>query len=264
MDMSKLNVVINRIYSDYFMPSRLPIYEEILKKAISLRYNIVTVRDFCLNQNEYLPNSKIFINRHDIDTDIPTAKEFFKIEQRLGIKASYYFRTTTFNVDFCRQLENFGSEASYHFEEIATYCKKYHIKTNNEAINALSMIKKTFEDNFNTFQATAGYKLVTVASHGDFVNRFLKLANHEITKDDNLRKKLGILAETYDSFKDSFFYISDRSYPEYFYPIDPFKAMENKEPLIYMLTHPRQWRHSFKHNTIDNIKRLFEGIKYKL
>ncbi len=31
-----------------------------------------------------------------------------------------------------------------------------------------------------------------------------------------------------------------------------------------MLTHPRHWRANYKENTIDNIKRLFEGIKWGL
>ena len=90
--MGKLTVIKNRIYSDYLMPSRLEEYENIIKKLNEESYIHITFREYRKLLNNKKLEGKYFINRHDIDTDIATAKEFFKIEKKYNVKASYYFR----------------------------------------------------------------------------------------------------------------------------------------------------------------------------
>ena len=99
-----LKNMFNRIYSDYFMPSRLDEYERIIKKTLELKYKILSVRDFYyLIKNNKLDKSKrYFINRHDVDTDVGTAKEKFNIEKKYNVKASYYFRLSTLDYNFMK------------------------------------------------------------------------------------------------------------------------------------------------------------------
>mgnify|MGYP006145381963 CR=1 FL=1 len=63
----------------------------------------------------------VLVHRHDIDTDLPTARRMFALEQKHGVRASYYFRLSTLDFGLMRDIERYGSEASYHYEEIATY-----------------------------------------------------------------------------------------------------------------------------------------------
>lgn len=263
--MERLKTIKNRIYSDYFMPSRLGEYEEIIKKLVENGYEHLTLKKYCYKfKNNLLENKKYFINRHDIDTDVATAKEFFKIEKKHGVKATYYFRLSTLDIEFMKEIEEYGSEASYHFEEIAQFAKDNHIKTKDEILNRLDEIKEIFKNNFETIEKKLGKKLKMVCSHGDFVNRKLDIINNEITKDINFRKELGIICETYDEdIMNSFdIYIADRPYPTFYTPKSIFEYIIGKERIICMLSHPRQWRVAPLINTMDNIKRVIEGIKW--
>jgi len=119
-----LKTIIKRLYSDYFMQSRLGEYEKIISKLKNIGYQQITVKEYKnLLDNKNL-KGKYLINRHDIDTDVLTAKAFFEIEKKYKVKATYYFRLSTLDFDFMKELEEYGSEASYHFEEIATFAKK--------------------------------------------------------------------------------------------------------------------------------------------
>jgi len=262
--MERLTTIKNRIYSDYFMPSRMEEYEKVIKNLCDENYTHITFRDYkkALDEGK-LENKKYFINRHDIDTDVATAKEFFKIEKKYNVKATYYFRLSTLDFDFMREIEAYGSEASYHFEEIAQYCKDNHIKSRDEAISRMSDIKNIFKNNFKMIENKVGVKLHTVCSHGDFVNRKLNIINHEITGDKLLREELGIICETYDKdIMNSFnIYVSDAPYPIFYRPNSIFDYI-GKKNIICMLSHPRQWRTDIVINTLDNIKRVWEGFRW--
>ena len=261
--MGRLTTLKNRIYSDYLMPSRLDEYESILKKLNENGYKHITFKEYKKLLETNRLEGKYFINRHDIDTDVATAKEFFKIEKKYNAYASYYFRLSTLDFDFMREIEDSGSEASYHFEEIATFAKEHHIKSKNEILNRLNEIKDNFKQNFKMIEQKLGFKLSTVCSHGDFANRALKIVNNELTKDKSLREELGIICETYDKdIMNSFdIYVSDRPYPIFYTPKSVFEYI-GKAEIICMLTHPRQWRTNFTINTLDNFHRLYEGLKW--
>jgi len=108
-----------------------------------------------------------------------------------------------------------------------------------------------------------GTKLRSVASHGDFVNRNLKIINNEITKDDALRERLGIEVEAYDKIlMDSFdAYISDRPYPMFWYPANPIEFINNCN-IICIMTHPRNWGRSVVSNIKQNLTRVLEEISW--
>lgn len=265
--MGKITNIVNRIYADFIMPSRLNEYETLIKKSLEKNYIHLSVIEYYekLLRNLLDPNKKYFVHRHDIDTDIKTARKFFDTEQKYNIKASYYFRLSTLDFKLMKEIDAYGSEASYHFEEIAQFCKDNHIKNTNGVYENLDKIKENFSNNFFFIEKNLGYKIQSVASHGDFINRKLKIINNEITNDMRLRYKLGIILETYDDeFKSSFdIYISDKEHPIYYSPINIFDAIGKEEyKKIYMLTHPRQWQTNFKVNFCDNIKRIYEGLTW--
>jgi hypothetical protein len=263
MDMGKLAIIKNRIYGDYFIPSRLDEYERLVKTSSEIGYEHTTFRNY--NQklkNGSLGNQKYFINRHDIDTDVATAKKFFEIEKKYNAKATYYFRLSTLDFEFMKEIEEYGSEASYHFEEIASYAKKNHIKSEDEIIKHLDKIKEEFKKNFQMTESKMGkIKLQTVCSHGDFANRKLGIVNNMITKDLKLREELGIECETYDkNIMESFdIYLSDGAFSLTMKAEDLINMMKDKNT-VCMLTHPRQWNTSWLCNTKENLKRLYEGL----
>ncbi len=77
----------NQIISDYFLKPRLREYEKIIETLLENGYTIISVRDFVkkLLEGDKI-TGRVFINRHDIDTDINTAKEFLFIEKNIKLK----------------------------------------------------------------------------------------------------------------------------------------------------------------------------------
>ena len=124
--MEKLIGIWHRIYSDFLMPSRLDDYKKLLKIALDSGYKIDSIAGFYEKIETHKIDSKkrYLILRHDIDTDIKTAMEMWNIERSMGVISSYYFRLSTFDVNLMQEISKSGGEASYHFEEVATFAKK--------------------------------------------------------------------------------------------------------------------------------------------
>ena len=257
-----LNKIKNRLYENYFMPSRIEEYKSILKLIIKNGYKIVSVRDYYKGLLDNSLNGNYFINRHDVDTDSLAAKEMFEVEKELGIKSTYYFRLSTIDIGLMKEIESYGGEASYHFEEIAQYAKDNHIKSKDKVLENIEIIREIFIKNFLELERKLGYKMETVCSHGDFVNRKLKCINNEITNSKELRQKLGILCEAYDKdLKEHTLYTSDAPYPKLWNPID-VKKLIGKGNVIYMLTHERHWKKNIIKNTMEDLKRFYEGYTW--
>jgi hypothetical protein len=257
--------LLNRLYADYLMPSRLGEYAALLARARDAGYAQLSVREF----HRELASAggglrKVLVHRHDIDSDVRTAKKMFALEARYGVKASYYFRLRTLDFGFMREIEAAGSEASYHYEEVADYAKRHRIHCAEEIRRRFPEIREQFIRNFSRITEHLGLRMVTVASHGDFANRRLKVINHELLRDAELRRRCGIECESYDSdlLRHFDLYISDREFPHYYVPLSPFEALGRYQRICF-LTHPLQWETNWLETTRCNLRRLAEEIAWR-
>jgi hypothetical protein len=260
--LGSVKTITNRLYSDYFMPSRIADLRDLYVSLLDAGYEFHSVISFWDNLSNGLnAEGKYFINRHDVDTDLVTTAAIFELELSLGVRSSYYFRLGTLDIDLMKSIEGAGGEASYHFEEIATLAKKYNWSA--DLIN-YSECAEFFESNYSKIKNVSGLPMRSVCSHGDFVNRKLGVVNQDLLTDD-LRIKLGIEVEAYDhefmAYVDQRF--SDTLHPKYFLPSHPLSAVESSERIIYLLTHPRHWRSNVWENTKDNFVRILEGLRYR-
>ena len=248
------------------MPSRLGEFKRLLNSALEHGYQTYTISQFWKETKHGKINipGKCLILRHDIDTDLSTAKRMWEIEHSLSIKSTFFFRLSTFNVRLMKLIENNGGEASYHYEELATFCKKHHIKSTQEVKERLHEIRDQFKMNIMRLRELSGLPLQIVASHGDFVNRKLCIPNQIILKDKDFRKDVNINLEAYDESANRLIESrhSDKPFPQFWAPVAPIQAIENHIGVIYVLIHPRQWRASIITNLKDNLKRLYEQLKY--
>jgi hypothetical protein len=259
-----MNSMLNRLYCDYLMPSQLAAYEELVRAAHNAGYVQTSVRLYhdLVSKALPLPNN-VIVHRHDIDSDLRTTRKLFEIEKKHGIKSSFYFRLCTLDIGLMREIEDYGSEASYHYEELSTYAKKNGIKDAAALRDRLPEIRTDFIANFSSIEQRIGKKIRTVASHGDFANRKLKVANTEILADPQLRQRCGIEVETYDRtlMENMDIYIADRPPPQLYHPSSPLDAL-GRHRRIYLLTHPRQIETNWKANTKENLSRVYEGLAW--
>ncbi len=117
-----------------------------LKKA---GYKFQTFEDYLST-----PKPRVIIIRHDVDVYAYSALRFAKLESKLGIPASYYFRTTklTYIPKVFKEIVTLGHELGYHYEDLA--------RRNGDLTAALT----DFQENLSLFRKY--YPVRTVCMHG--------------------------------------------------------------------------------------------------
>jgi hypothetical protein len=255
-----------RLYENFFMPSRLSEYAEMLRVALQNGYSVLSIEQY-LNviRDDKIGSNRFLVLRHDVDSDVETAKIMLDIECSFGVPASYYFRLCTIDTDFMHRIARTGGEVGYHYEEIATFSKIRGFKTRAEVEKCLPEIRDAFRRNLLSLRSRTGLPMKIVASHGDWMNRRLRIFNHEMF-DNELRKELAIEAEAYDSCLSYGITsrISDCNYPVFWNPVNPKVPLGEGSPVVYVLTHPRHWASNVPENLKLELGRISEACRYHL
>jgi hypothetical protein len=259
------NALWERFYSDFLLPDRLEEYRQLLVRAAGFGYRATSIGEHLRAAAAGGPNgTRALILRHDVDTDLPTAKLQFDIERSLEVSASYFFRLSTVDVEFMRRVEAHGGDVGYHYEELSTVARERGLWTRGEVELHMSEIRARFRENLRALRATAGLPLRLVAAHGDMANRHLGMRNQELL-DDALRGELDIevTADVRAATPGLVSRFSDAAYPSFWKPHDPTIALERGDAVVYVVTHPRQWRSNVRENLRDDLGRLVEGRRYR-
>lgn len=256
----------HRVYSDYLMPCRIDEYRDLLKKIMQHGYRTHSIVSFwrLLTGGEDVTGGRHAVLRHDVDVDPTAAEEIWHVEQELGARSSFYFRLSTLDLDLMGRIEQSGSEASYHYEEIATVVKQHRLRTREQVFCFMPEIQQLFRENYVALKDKSHLPMASVAAHGDFANRAIEMANWHLLRLPDLRSELGIEVEAYDRqlMDPVTSRISDAQYPELWRPIGPDDAIRDLSPVIYILTHPRRWKPGISARARHDIIRLIEGIGY--
>jgi hypothetical protein len=261
--------MLNRMYADFLMPARLDQFQSLLESALDAGYQILSVERFWRLIQDGVVDAgahRYLILRHDVDTDPATAAAIFRIEQTLGIDASYYFRMATVDFDLMGAIGQSGSQASYHYEDLATVVKRRRLRSRDAVQGGFIEARDRFQRNLTGLRDRTGLPMRVVASHGDFVNRKIRIPNWALLIDRQFRLEVGVDLEAYD---DEFMqHVSSRhtdtGHPAYWLPEPPLAAIERREPVVYLLTHPRHWRVNRGVNIRDDLRRVEEGLRYSL
>jgi hypothetical protein len=258
--------VWSRVYVDFLMPSRLPAYRSMLEAALTAGYAIESIEQFWgrIVGGTLDPDSRYLILRHDVDTDPGTAAEMWRIERSLGVRGSFYFRLSTIDLRLIEAISADGGEVGYHYEELATIAKRRRLRSRDEVVDHVPEAQELFARHLTRLRDITGLPMRIVASHGDFINRRLHVDNLEILADAAFRRKVGVDLETYDDafMKHVTARHADAFHPVYWKPGDPLVAIDRREPVIYVLVHPREWRTAWRVNARDDLRRVAEGARY--
>lgn len=231
-----------------------------LCRAIKENYQSVTVLEYLTQKPE---NSAII--RHDVDVDPKRALKMAKLENKLGISATYYFRTIPkiFKPEIIKKIHSMGHEIGYHYEVLD--------KAKGDYKKAIQL----FEQELKKFPC----EIKTCSMHG---NPKTEWTNKDLWKKFNL-KDLGLVGEVYLSIDYSeVMYFSDtgRNWSgkyslKDFVPVkNPYTAnttndlinlIEKKEMSeLCISTHPKRWNDSLppwlKELVFQSIKNVPKGI----
>ena len=260
--------IVDRIKKDFFSKSYMNEYSEIIHCFKDHGYQMVSVYEFFrLIESGQLKDKKVFVNRHDVDNSPKNANRMFEIENEIYKgegHSTFYFRLSTIDLKIMKRFFYNNFEIGYHYEEIADYAKKNKIRRREEIIEALPCIRRIFLDNLMRFKISTGIVIRTCASHGDFVNRILNIANTEILEDKETRLQGGIIAEAYDRLIENSVDIrlTDAM------PIDELvniinKSIDSETKVIMVLTHPGHWRVDYLRNLRKDFVRVYQALSYR-
>ena len=244
------------------MPCRLNEYERILQILLASDYTFRSVQSYWDLLLSGKPIGKTVLLRHDVDTDRQIVARFLEIEKRLGVQSTYYFRLSTLDIPLMQQIHAMGSEASYHYEEIAEVAKRRGIGRIDAIKPFLAEIGDLFCARVEDIRKRAGVPVRTVASHGDFANRLLGLANTALL-DEAVRARAKIEVEAYDmELMQGVFRISDAPFPTFWHPAPPTEGIVSGTQVMQIIVHSRHWRSARLENLRCDIIRLWEGLLF--
>ncbi len=255
-----------RFYSDFLLPSRVQEFRRLLEQALARGYQVHSIASIWEKiKAGQLQDGPYLVLRLDIDTDLRTTRALWWVMRELGVRGSFYFRLSTLDVKLMCEIHASGSEASYHYEEIAAYAKRHRLKSRAEVEAQMPAIRALFAENYRRIKALTGLPLHTVASHGDWLNRRLGMINLELLQDPHLRQELGIELEAYDPVLHRHYIrrYSDGAYPNLWLDGDPLEAIQKGLPFVEVLMHPRHWAANVPVNLQDNLRRLGEELAYR-
>ncbi|HXT82328.1 MAG TPA: hypothetical protein VN702_22390 [Acetobacteraceae bacterium] len=254
-----------RLYQNLLMPSRVEEYRRLLQSLVNQGYVFLTIAELArCSRNGMMPELSCII-RMDVDSDVATAETMFDVAQSLAVRATYYFRLSTLDSSLMRRIAQRGSEVGFHYEELATTVKRLGLCNREQIDQCIPEIRAAFRKNIAVYAQFAGALPQTIASHGDWVNRKLRIPN-QYALDQSLRKQFGIIAEAYDDWLNGpvKFRFSDNDAPDWWKPQSPSKAIDDRVSCIYFLLHPRQWRANAWENVRIDVTRMAEGLRYSI
>lgn len=244
-------------------------YSRILDTLKDSRRDIGGVADFLKNHQ----TARVIL-RHDVDRWVQQSERLAHLENKHGVKATYYFRATPggrFPVQAIQTIANLGHEVGYHYETLSV-CK-------GDLVKALEL----FAQNLETFRQIA--PCTTVSMHGAPLSPYDNLA---LLKDIDLRK-FELVGDAVLSFlsEDVIYYtdtggtwnadekmnMRDRIRSSANAPLGVFPGsspafkilLETSPSIIYISGHPERWAHNQCNllicRTLDltanTVKRLF-------
>lgn len=256
-----------RLYEELILPPRQDEYRRLLQAARDQGYQVIDNVQWLtmVRAGGPAPDERVLVMRHDIDTDPGLALQWHQIEHETGCRASYYFRQSTCNEQVIRTLAAAGVHVSYHFEELATVAKQRRLKSPEAARAAFPEAQALFAHNLKDWRERFGLPMTVVCSHGDWMNRHLKISNHALLKDDALRQQLGIDSECYDDEVMQPFacYLSDSNPPHFWVRGEPFALIAQGTTPLGILTHPKSWRAHWPSNFSELSGRIAQALRFR-
>ena len=187
--------IAGRLYGDYLLPSRLREYELLLSLALGAGYETLPLGEFAERR---ATSDRVLLLRHDIDSDLATATRMWEIEQRLGMRGTWFFRLSTWDDTLVAAIAAGGSEVGYHYEELATLALRNGARSREAALALVEEARDLMRVNTAALRRRSGLPLTTFASHGDFANRHAGVRNTVLLDDEGLRAELDVRLEAYD------------------------------------------------------------------
>jgi len=176
------------------MDFTLKTYKKLLEALKEQNYNFLTFREFIEN-----PNGKCVVMRHDVDRLPENALLIAEMEERSGVRGSYYFRAVkeSFNEEIMKKIADMGHEIGYHYESLSSVARRKDFrkfKIQNSKFKIEDLYSLAIEDfKMNLAKIRKLYPVKTICMHGSPTSKY---DSRDLWKEYDYRD-LGIIGEPY-------------------------------------------------------------------
>ena len=242
----------------------LSMYKQLIRSLIKSNYAFQTMEDFFES-----PEDKCIIFRHDVDRLPQNALRMAKLENEIGVKATYYFRSVScsYNENIIKNISGLRHEIGYHYENLSE-CKGNFIK----AI-------KDFEVNLEKFREL--YPVKSIVMHGSPLSKY----DNRLLWEKYDYKDYGVLSEPYfDIDFNEFAYFTDTGRRWNSDKVSVRDKVNSKfnfnfkttqqiidnidqlPPKIMFTVHPQRWHDNLifwcKELVLQNVKNIFKKLLF--
>lgn len=175
------------------MDFTLRTYKKLIKSFLGKGYVVRSVEDYLTNPVE----GKVLILRHDVDELAGNALRMARLENELGVRATYFFRIVKqSNVpEIITEIKELGHEIGYHYEDLTL--------ANGDFEKAIT----TFKEHLEYFRRY--YPVKTVCMHGSSASKY----DNRLLWDKYNLSDFQIIGEPYITLDfNKIFYITDTGY----------------------------------------------------
>ncbi|HET7574572.1 MAG TPA: hypothetical protein VFJ99_05605 [Solirubrobacterales bacterium] len=227
-----------RRLSRTFARSRWPEYGRLLKAAIGLGYQAITLESFLDGAFEEA-KGPVLILRHDVDQHAPSALEMSDVEVALGLRSTWYLRWRTARTDVVEELRRRGGEIGFHYETVSRAVLE-GAPLPDDPDERLRWGREALRDEIASFAARFG-PIRSVAAHGD--TRAPGIRNGDLMRGEEW-SRYGVDYDANDALRRHRLaaWVTDRSSAEGGWSAgDPVDLLRAGESPILCLTHPNNW-----------------------
>lgn len=177
-------------------------YKQLLDQLIEAGYHFQTFSEFLKS-----PAEKVIMLRHDVDDKKLNSLHFAEIQNRAGVKGSYYFRMVpqSYDEEVIRKIAALGHEIGYHYEDLDLVSSKSGVRRSKlKEEDLYEPAIQLFKENLEKLRTL--YPVQTICMHGSPRSRF---DNKAVWKKYNYRD-YGIIGEPYfDIDFSEVYYVTD-------------------------------------------------------
>lgn len=164
-------------------------YQHLLNALVKEKYSFQTYSDYIKT-----PKERVIILRHDVDLLPYNSLDFAKIQAKLNIQGTYYFRAVpeSWDENVIKTIHSLGHEIGYHYESLTT-CKGNMVKAFED-----------FKSNLDKLRQIA--PVSTICMHGSPMSKY----DSKKLWENYSYRELDIIGEPYfDVDFNKFLYLTD-------------------------------------------------------
>jgi hypothetical protein len=223
-----------RRLSRTFSRSRWKEYEDLLSYALAAGYRVLPLEEWLLAPTDH---EALLLLRHDVDQAPNSALTMSDVEQRLGVRSSWYFRWRTADARVLKELRLRGSTIGFHYETLS----RRMMQSPHQGDAAIGSCREELRMEIAQFSACFG-AVRSVCAHGD--TRVPGVRNMDLLEGQD-PKDFGIELDVDRMLREMPLgaWLTDRSRAEGRWKpgMNPQTLVDQRSSPLLCLTHPNNW-----------------------